>query len=288
MEQALDCGLAAGKFLRQARDQFLFELGDRPVVLDLALDAHRLAERGVGLRLDVRGELGVALYLGLWELLTAGFLGERVDHLDQLLDRLVRRLEGLDGLVFGDFAGACLHHHDAVSRAGHHEIELAQLALREGRVDDVLALDEADAHGGHGLLNRHLRQGQRGAGAGQRQHVRVVFGVGRQHERDDLRFVRPARGEQRTNRPVDDAAGQRFLFGGLAFTLEEAARNAARCVGVFAIVDREGQKVDALAGAGRVAGRNEDHRVAHADDYGAIGLLREAAGLDGQGLRAER
>ena len=42
-------------------------------------------------------------------------------------------------------------------------IELALLALRERRVDDELALDQADAHGRDGLLDRHLRQRQRGA-----------------------------------------------------------------------------------------------------------------------------
>ena len=60
---------------------------------------------------------------------------------------------------------------------GHDEIELALLALRERRVDDELAVDEPDAHRGDGLLNRHLRERQRRAGAGQREHVRIVLGV---------------------------------------------------------------------------------------------------------------
>ena len=193
-----------------------------------------------------------------------------------------------DRFVFGHLVGAGFDHHDAVLGAGDDQVEAALLALREGRVDDELAVDQADAHAGDGLFDRHLRQRQRRAGAGEREHVRVVLGVGRQHERDDLRLVGPAGGEQRTDRPVDHAAGQRFLFGGLAFALEEAAGDAARGVGVFAVVDGERKEVDAFARAGRVAGGDEDHGVAHADDDGAIGLLGQTASLDREGLGAER
>ena len=50
------------------------------------------AERAVRL-VDVGLELGVDLDFGLRQLRAAGFLGERVDHLDELLDRGVRGLE---------------------------------------------------------------------------------------------------------------------------------------------------------------------------------------------------
>ena len=145
------------------------------------------------------------------------------------------------------------------------------------------AVHQADAHAGDGLLERDLRERQRRRGAGDGEHVGVVVGVGREHQRDDLRFVAPAGGEQRTDRPVDQAAGEDFLLGRLAFALEEAAGDAARGVGVFAVVDRERQEVDAFARARRVARRDEHHRVAQADDDGAVGLLGQLAGLDRQG-----
>ena len=107
-----------------------------------------------------------------------------------------------------------------------------------------------------------LRERQRGGSAGDGEHVRVVLGVGGQHERDDLRFVAPARREQRADRPVDDAAGQHFFFRRLAFALEEAAGNAARRVGVFAVVHRQRQEVDAFARAGGAAGGDQHHRIA--------------------------
>ena len=116
-----------------------------------------------------------------------------------------------------------------------------------------------------------------------RQHVGVVVRVGRQHKRDDLRLVAPARREQRTDRAIDHAAGEHFLLGGLAFALEEAAGDASRRVGVFLVVDRQRKKVDAFARVGGGARRDQDDRVAHADDDRAVGLLGVFAGFERKG-----
>ena len=80
---------------------------------------------------DVGLELGVDLDFRLRELGASGFLRERVDHLDELLDRVVRGLERGDRFVFGHLVGARFDHHDAVLGAGDDEVELALLALRE-------------------------------------------------------------------------------------------------------------------------------------------------------------
>ena len=45
-------------------------------------------------------------------------------------------------------------------------------------------------------------------------------------------------------------------------------------VGVFLVVDRQRKEVDAFARVGRRARRDEHHRIAHADDDRAVGLLR--------------
>jgi hypothetical protein len=48
-----------------------------------------------------------------------------------------------------------------------------------------------------------------------------------QHGDDDLRLVLVAIGEQRADRPVDQARGQRLELGRAAFALEEAAGDLA-------------------------------------------------------------
>src|SRR5690606_37831303 len=45
---------------------------------------------------------------------------------------------------------------------------------------------------------------------------------------------------------------------------------------------REGKEVDAFARIGGAAGGDQHHRVAHADDDGAVGLLGELAGFNGE------
>ena len=74
---------------------------------------------------------------------------------------------------------------------------------------------------------------------------------------------------------------------GLPSRLKNPPGNAARRVGVLAVVHRERQEIDALAGVGGVAGGDEHHRVAVADDGRAVGLLGQLARLDGQGLLAQ-
>ena len=64
------------------------------------------------------------------------------------LDRRVRVLERLDDLLLGDFLGARFDHHDRVLGAGDDQVERAALALLEGRIDDELAVDQADADAG--------------------------------------------------------------------------------------------------------------------------------------------
>ena len=44
----------------------------------------------------------------------------------------------------------------------------------------TFVVDHADAHAGDGLLERNLRDGQRGGGAGDRQDVGVVLCIGGQ------------------------------------------------------------------------------------------------------------
>ena len=63
---------------------------------------------------------------------------------------------------------------------------------------------------------------------------------------DDLDFVEEAVREKRANRTVDQAGGERFLFGRTAFALEEAAGDLAGSIGLFDVVD--GEREEVLAG----------------------------------------
>ena len=76
-----------------------------------------------------------------------------------------------------------------------------------------------------------------------REHVRIVFAIGAEHDALDLDFVIPTFGEQRTNRAVDQAAGENFLFGRTAFALEIAAGEFSGCGRFFAVIDGEREEI---------------------------------------------
>ncbi len=97
--------------------------------------------------------------------------------------------------------------------------------------------------------------------------------------RDDLGLAAEAFGEQRPDGPVDLAAGQDFALAGTPFALDEAAGNASRGVGVFAVVDGEREEVDTLAGLGIGAGGGQNDVVADAHDAGAVRLLGQFSGF---------
>ncbi len=192
----------------------------------------------------------------------------------------------LQHLLLGELVGGGLHHHHRLAGAGDHQVEVGDVALAVGGIDDQLAVDHPDADGADRVVEGDLGQRQRRRGAVDGEDVGVVLAVGREHEGDDLRLVEVALGEERAQRTVDEAGGDDLLLGRAPLALEEAARDAAAGVGVLFVVDGERQEVlgQALAGHG---GGGEHHGVAQAHGTAAVGLAGHAAGLDHQRALSE-
>ena len=68
--------------------------------------------------------------------------------------------------------------------------------------------------------------------------------VDRHRQRDQLGLVAPALGEQRADRTVDQARGERRLLAGATLALEERAGDLPGGVHALLDVDGEGQEVD--------------------------------------------
>ncbi len=115
-------------------------------------------------------------------------------------------------------------------------------------ISDQFAADPADADGAGRLQERDLRQVQGGAGADHAEDVGIVLPVGRQGAGHDLDFVEVAGREERADGPVDQAGGEDFLGGGPAFALDEAAGELAGGVGLFAVIDGEGEEISPRIG----------------------------------------
>ncbi len=92
-----------------------------------------------------------------------------------------------------------------------------------------------------------------------------ISGIERNDLCDDLHFVLELFREQRTNRAIDQARGERFLFGRTAFTLEEATRNATGGIELLDVVDGEREEILPFLRLGCGHRSDQHHRAAHAD-----------------------
>src|SRR4028119_806736 len=98
-------------------------------------------------------------------------------------------------------------------------------------------------------------------------------------------IVKPLR-EQWSNRPIDQAAGQRFLFGGAALTLEEAARDAPGGRKFFLVVDGQREEILPRLHVLRGGDRAKHHGFAKGRENRAVGLTGNAARFESERLAA--
>ena len=214
------------------------------------------------------------------------FLGERDDHLDHRLETFLAEHHGAEHDLFGQLLGFRLDHHDSVVGAGHHQIEIAFGELLEGRVQDILAVLVADAGAADRTEKRNARNREGSTGADHGGDVRIVLLIMGENGADDLGLVLEACREQRAKRTVDQARGQRVLFRGTAFALEEAARDLAGGIELFLIIHGEREKILAWPDAARGTCRAEHHRFTIGDHDGPVGLARNAPAFQNERLTA--
>ncbi len=280
-----------GDGVHLGRDQFgeglAAHLVDRGHARLFLLDVVGLLQAGFGQRLqavDHRGVLG-----GRFPLPGVGacFVGQLVDRVDRCLHLGVAEHHPTQHDVFRQLHGLGFHHQHGGRSAGDDEVERRILELGVGRVEYVFAVDEAHACGADRAVERQAGQRQRGRCPDQGGDVGADLGVGRDHRGDDLHFIEETFGEERTDRAVDQARGQRLALGRAALAFEEAPRDAPGGVGFFLVVD--GQREEILPRLDLVLGDHGDqhHGVVHVDDDGAGGLAGDFTRFQGDLVAAE-
>ncbi|MNS73973.1 hypothetical protein D3C72_1074320 [compost metagenome] len=202
-----------------------------------------------------------------------------MDRVDGDLHLLMAVHHGTQHHVFRQLLGFRFHHQHGALGTGHHQVQVGRGDLRAGRVQQVLAILVTHAGGAHRAVERNARHSQRGGRADQRRNVGRHFRVDRQHVDHHLHVVVEAFREQRAQRTVDQARGQRLVFRRTAFTLEEAAGDLAGRVGLLDVVD--GQREEVLARLRVLGGDHgrQHHGVFHIDQHGTAGLAGDFAGF---------
>jgi hypothetical protein len=259
---------------------------DAPVTRLLVGDGVGLGELRLGLARDRRRELGIGRGFAPLPRGLACLCRELADRPNRDLHLLVAMHDRAQHDVLGQALGLGFHHQYRIGGAGNHQVQRRGLQILRGRVEQILAIVVADTRSSDRPLEGHPGEAQRRRCAQHRRHVRIDLRVERHHRRDDLHLVVKAIGKERPDRAVDQPRGQRLFLGGATFALEEASGDSAGRVRLLDVVDSERQKV--LAGGGFLAphGRDEDDGVAHGNEDRAVGLTRNAAGLEGHVVRA--
>ena len=216
---------------------------------------------------------------------SAGFLDQLLDRLDGDLQLLVAMKHRTQHHNLRQFLGFRFHHKHRGFGAGHHEIQFGIFQILETGIKQILTVGITDARRTDRAVERYPRYRQRRGGTNHRRHIRVHLGIQRQHRGDDLHFVLEAFRKQRPQRPVDQAAGERLLFAGTAFTFEKAAGDLAGGVGAFLIIDSKGEEI-AVRRLLVADDRHHHDCLPHADDYRAGRLSGDLAGFECDRMRA--
>ncbi len=190
--------------------------------------------------------------------------------------------DGFNHLVFGDFLAEAFDHQHRLFAAGDDQIERARLEFFLRGEDDEPAVELADADGGDRVIEGNVRHAERGARARGREHVRIVLRIAGDALPLDLHLVGEALGEEGTQRAVGEAARQDFAGGRPAFPLEEAAGKTAGCGQALAVIDGEGEEIDAGTGRPRLSG-DKDDRFSQLHEHGPAGLLGDFPGCQPEG-----
>src|SRR6185437_6135264 len=241
--------------------------------------AHRVAHLTLDLFGFWRGRRQIPGILG-------GLFRELDDRLQHRLELLVAEHDGAEHDILGKLLGFRLHHEHAFLRAGNDEVELRVRHLVELGIEYATTVDIADTGATDGSKERDARQRQRRRGADQGDDIGIVLQVVRQHGADDLRLVAEARREQRPDRPVDEARGQRLLLRGTAFALEEAARDLAGRKCLLLVVDGEREKILPRFRLLHPDGGAQYRRLAISRHHRAVGLARNLARLEHEAAAA--
>ena len=248
----------------------------------LVVGIHSNLELVVAGCLELVEQVVVDVMMLVLELRLADLVLDGLDERADLLQLLMSFHEGVKHLVLRNFLRAGLDHDDLVLGRAQGNVHLGNLALLGGRVDNGLAVDDADLAAGYNVVERDVGDGDRDGSAQQSDYLGRVVIIVLENGADDGNVVAQVLREERTHRTVDLTRGQDRLLGRTALAAHEGAGDAAYGVHALLEVNGEREKVDAVTRLSGCGSGNENSGLAVANQAGAVSELCHLAGLDGQ------
>ena len=214
--------------------------------------------------------------------LFGGDFSELDDRIDHRLEAGMAMHHSAEHDFFGQFFGFRFNHQHGIGGARDDEVEHRVGHFSKCWVEAELAVDVANACCTNRTHERNTRKRQGRRSGNHRHNIGIVFKVMSQNGNNDLRLVAVAFDKQRTDRTVDQAGNQCFLFRWATFALEIATGNAASGKRLFLIIDGEREEVDARLGIFSGDDGGEHGGFAIGGENGSVRLTRNASGLQGQ------
>ena len=159
------------------------------------------------------------------ELRLADLVLDGLDECADLLQLLMCFHESIEHVVLRNFLCTGLDHNDLVLGSAQGNVHLGSSALLGGRVDNGLAVNDANLAAGYNVVERNIRDRNRDGSAQQSNYLRRVVVVVLQNGADDGNVVAQVLREQRTHRTVDNTGSKGCIFGCLSLSLCESARD---------------------------------------------------------------
>ena len=153
-----------------------------------------------------------------------------------LFDLLVSELDCVEHNLLRNLLHLTLDHQNIVDRTADHNIQIDILHLREGGVDDELAIDASYANLRNGAAKRNIRNCQCSRCCQTCQRVSLNILIGRDQIDRNIYLSVEIRGEKGAQSAVDQTSNEDLVVAGASLTFEEAAgESSARCVFLFVI-----------------------------------------------------
>ena len=208
------------------------------------------------------------------------------DRLDDFAASIMREHDGAEHDFFRKLVGFGFNHHHCIVGSGDDEVEIAFGNLLVSRVKDILSIEVTDARCADRAHEGNTRNGECCRCSDHREDIGLVFAIIAQNLSDSIDFIVETFGEKRTDRTVDKARNQRFLFGGATFTLEKATGDAACSRIFFLIVNGEREEILPFLHRLCRGNRAKYDCFAKGRHHSAVGLTGNLARFECQGFSA--
>ena len=197
---------------------------------------------------------------------------------DFLVDS-IRLVDVIDHVLLRNFLRTCLDHADTVAGGGDGQLQVSEIPVLLGRVDDDLSVHKAD-------LCRYDRPRKRniGNGGGKRSthhgnELRPALGIDTHDHALERDVVSHILGEQGTHGAVDDTACENRVLGSLSLSFVEAARHLADGVILLGILNGQREEIHAVPGLCGLRRSAQNRCVAVVHENAAVRLPADSSDI---------